>query len=167
MPVVAILAFFLGASPQIEVGGALLLEAWDFNATTETLTGIVVGADHPVWRGVAVRGEVMALHVAQATRDAWLRGFTLGSRMRWGGSRLQPFVDVAVGLSHATAPVPPGGTQVNYLAVIGAGVERHVGAVVLAVTGRWLHASNNGREGRHRNPDIQTLGALVSIGWKP
>jgi hypothetical protein len=75
-------------------------------------------------------------------------------------------VDVAVGVSQSTKDVPPGGTRFNYLALIGAGAERRLGPVNLGVTGRWTHVSNNGREGRHRNPDIQSLGALVSIGWE-
>jgi hypothetical protein len=39
---------------------------------------------------------------------------------------------------------------------------------VHAVAGfRWIHLSNNGREGHDRNPDIQALGgyAAVSVGF--
>jgi hypothetical protein len=104
--------------------------------------------------------------VNQEADDAWLRGFTVGTRLRWGQASVRPVVDVAVGLSDTTRPVPPGGTAFNYLAIIGAGVEVPLRAVVVSVTGRWLHASNNGREGRHNNPDIQSLGAVVSVGWE-
>jgi hypothetical protein len=86
--------------------------------------------------------------------------------MRWGQPGFRPVVDVAVGLSSATRPVPPGGTASNYLATIGAGVEVPVRPAVVTVTARWLHASNNGREGRGRNPDLQSLGAIVSVGWE-
>ena len=106
------------------------------------------------------------LRVTQEVEDAWLGGFTLGTRTRLGTGTTRPLVDVAVGLSRSTAAVPPNGTRFNYLAVIGAGVERRSGKMTLSVTGRWLHASNNGREGRHLNPDIQSLGALVSVGWE-
>ena len=47
-----------------------------------------------------------------------------------------------------------------------AGVEMPVRLAIVTVTARWLHASNNGRESRQRNPDIQSLGAVVSVGWE-
>jgi hypothetical protein len=75
-------------------------------------------------------------------------------------------LDIAVGMSNASRAIPPGGTPFNFLALVGAGIERRIGPTRVAVTGRWLHASNNGREGRHLNPDIQSLGALVSVGWE-
>jgi hypothetical protein len=149
-----------------DVGLAVLPEAWDVNEARETLTGLTAGVDRRVWKAVALRGEVMALRVLQAGDDAWLRGFSIGTRTRWGGPAVRRFVDVAVGLSDATQPVPPRGTRFNYLAAVGVGVEVPWGAAVVSVTGRWLHASNNGREGRHLNPDIQSLGAIVGVGWK-
>ena len=139
-------------------------EAWDFNESTESLAGGVAGVDRRVWRGLSLRGELLALRVMQEGDDAWLRGFTVGARQRWGQGSIRPLLDLAVGLSRATRPVPPRGTTFNYLAVIGTGVEVPFRAVVVSVTGRWLHASNNGREGRHRNPDTQAIGAVVSVG---
>jgi hypothetical protein len=166
MPAAGILALFLSTPIQIDLGWALMAEAWDGNASHETLSGVVIAIDRPVWRGVAVRGEATVLRVWQQGDDAWLGGFTVGTRFRLHSGRTRPFIDVAVGLSQSSAPVPPAGTVFNYLAVIGAGVERRVGPAVVGVTGRWFHASNNGREGRHRNPDIQSLGAILSVGWE-
>jgi hypothetical protein len=123
----------------------------------------VAGVDRRVWKGLAIRGELLALRVMQE-EDAWLRGFTVGTRVRGGHGRVRPVADVAVGLSSATRPVPSGGTAFNYLAVIGAGIEMPLRPAVVTVTGRWLHASNNGREGRHRTPDIHSLGAVISVG---
>jgi hypothetical protein len=151
---------------RIDVGVAGLREAWDFNESTESLAGVVAGVDRRVWRWVAVRGELLALRVFQDDEGSWLRGFTVGTRMRWGQASLRPVVDVAVGLSNATQPVPARGTRFNYLAAAGVGVELPLRRALLTVTGRWLHASNNGREGRHRNPDIQSLGGVVSVGWE-
>jgi Lipid A 3-O-deacylase (PagL) len=144
----------------------MLWEAWDFNDSTEHLGGLVAGVDRRVWRGLFIRGEVLALRAMQHGDDSWVGGFTVGTRMRWGRGGLRPVVDVAVGSSSATRPVPPGGTAFNYLAAIGAGVEMPVGPSIVIVTARWLHASNNGREGRQRNPDLQSLGAVVSVGWE-
>lgn len=108
----------------------------------------------------------MALRVTQRTAPAWLRGVLVGTRVRWGRGAAQPFIDVGVGLSDATQPVPPGGTRFNYLAVIGAGVAVPRRGATWSAGGRWWHASNNGREGRSRNPDIQALGLMVGVGWE-
>ena len=151
---------------RIDAGVAVLSEAWDFNEATESFAGLIVGADRRVWKGLSLRGELLMLSVTQQPDHAWLRGVTVGTRMRWGQAHVRPVVDAGVGLSDSTRPVPTGGTAFNYLAVIGAGVEAPLGAVIVAVTGRWLHASNNGREGRHNNPDVQSLGAVVSVGWE-
>jgi hypothetical protein len=151
---------------RIDAGLAVMREAWDFNESTESLAGFVGGMERRVWRGLSLRGELLALRVMQAADDAWLRGFTVGARQRWGQGRIRPLLDAAVGLSSATRPVPPRGTTFNYLAVIGAGVEAPFRSAVVFVTGRWLHASNNGRAGRQRNPDTQALGAVVSVGWE-
>jgi hypothetical protein len=151
---------------RVDVGVTGLREAWDLNESTESLAGVVAGVDRRVWRGAAVRGELLALRVIQDPEGTWLRGFTVGTRMRWGQGSLRPLVDLAVGLSSATQPVPARGTTFNYLAAVGAGVELPLRRARLTVTARWLHASNNGREGRHRNPDIQSLGGVVSVGWE-
>jgi hypothetical protein len=150
---------------HVDVSATFLPEVWDINESRESLAGLAAGIDRRVWRGVAVRGEILALRVFQRPEHAWLGGFTLGTRMRWETRRTRPFVDVGVGLSNSTVPVPSRGTRFNYLALVGAGVELPAGPALISVTGRWLHASNNGRAGRHLNPDIQALGALVGVGW--
>jgi hypothetical protein len=146
------------------VGASALAESWDYNESREVLAGLVFGVDRQVWRAVAVRVEGLALHVAQDTADAWLRGFTIGGRARWSRSFGHPFVDLAVGLSHATRDIPARGSASNFLIVSGGGVEIPVGDLSLELAARWLHVSNNGRAGRHRNPDIQALGAVLAIG---
>lgn len=151
---------------RVDVGVAALGEAWDVNESTDSLAGLVVGADRRAWRGWSIRGELLILRVLQQPDAAWLGGLTVGTRMRWGQANVRPVADVAVGLSSATRPVPQRGTTFNYLAVIGAGAEVPLRSLILTVTGRWIHASNNGREGRHRNPDIQALGAVVGVGWE-
>ena len=150
----------------IDLSGAVLIEAWDYNAARESLAGGFVGVDRHVWGPLAARGEGLWLRVAQQGEDAWLRGFTIGSRARWRHSSAVPFLDIGVGLSSATARVPIHGTTFNYLATLGGGVEIPVRGIELAVGARWLHVSNNGREGRARNPDIQSIGVLVGVGWK-
>jgi hypothetical protein len=175
----AIVAFLLGVSLEaraqshaslspwhVDVATTVFREAWDRNDSTEWLSGAILGVDRRIWRGLAVRTEALALRVFQHAEDAWLRGLTLGTRARWRRGSTSPVIDVAVGISDATQAVPPRGTSFNYLAAIGGGIEVPLRRMRLAVTGRWLHASNNGREGRHRNPDIQSLGLIVGVGWE-
>jgi hypothetical protein len=50
--------------------------------------------------------------------------------------------------------------------VIGSGIETQMRGALVTVTGRWLHASNNGREGRGRNPDVQALGVVIGVALK-
>jgi hypothetical protein len=150
---------------HFDTSAAVFGEAWDRNEASESLAGLVVGADRHLWRWFTFRGEAVLLRVWQRDEDAWLRGFTIGTRARGTQPGLRPLVDIAVGLSDATRPVPIRGTEFNYLAQIGAGAEIPMGRVLLIVTGRWFHISNSGREGRHLNPDIQAIGALVGVGW--
>jgi hypothetical protein len=151
---------------RVDAAVMALPEAWDYNEARESLMGAGIGIDRHVWGPLAARGEGVVLRVAQNGDDGWLRGVTLGMRARWSRARSSPFLDVAVGPSTATVAIPIRGTTFNYLAVVGAGIEFPLRGIQMAVSARWLHISNNGREGRHRNPDIQTLGAVVGVGWK-
>lgn len=149
-----------------DLSTTILIEAWDRNEGREQLAGAAAGVDRRVWRSVAVRAEALALRVWQAGPDAWAGGVLVGPRLRWMAPSPRPYVDVAVGWASASVPVPPRGTRGNYLAAIGSGVELPAGSVRLNLGVRWLHLSNNGREGRHRNPDIQSLGVVFGVGWE-
>jgi Lipid A 3-O-deacylase (PagL). len=156
------------ASPwHVDVGGTALVEAWDLNESGEALAGVVVGGDRRIWRGLAIRSEGHLTHVEQEGPDAWLHGITIGARGRWERTFGRPFVDLAFGWANASHETPPRGTTSNYLIVSGGGIELPAGAVSLELGARWFHVSNNGREGAHHNPDIQSLGIVVAIGWRP
>ncbi len=148
------------------MGATALVEAWDLNASRESLAGLVVGIDRRVWRAVALRTEGLVLRVTQSGRDAWLGGFTLGARMRRSMGLGRLVVDIGVGHSWATVETPPGATASNYLATAGGGFEIPLKPALLELGARWFHISNNGREGRHRNPDIQAIGLVLAIGWE-
>jgi hypothetical protein len=151
---------------HVDVVGTALFEAWDYNQSRELLGGISVGAERRVWKALQLRTEGLILRVNQEGPDAWLRGLIVGARGRWQASHVNPFVDVAVGVSSATTRVPARGTAFNYLVVVGGGIRIPVrNRMSLDLGGRWLHLSNNGREGDHRNPDIQALGPFLAIGW--
>ena len=154
------------SSWQVDIAGAALVEAWEFNESKESLAGLVLGAEGRLWKGLRVRFEGVLLHVNQVGTDGWLRGLTIGTRTRWDAPRIKPFVDVAVGASEATVDIPARGTRMNFLALAGLGIHVPIQKrLTLDIGGRWFHVSNNGREGRHRNPDIQSLGAVIAIGW--
>ena len=133
-----------------------LVEAWDYNEAKESLLGAAWGVDTSLWRAMRLRLEGQLLRVQQEGPDALLYGVTVGTRAQWRG---MPFVELAGGVSNATRRIPPRGTTVNLLIL--AGGDR----LSLDLAARWFHVSNNGREGRHRNPDIQALGTSIAIGW--
>jgi Lipid A 3-O-deacylase (PagL) len=170
----AVAIVLLGAAPAsaqsrawtADVTAASYVEAWDFNDSTEHLTGVHAGLDRRIWREIAVRGEALFLHVHQRGEDAWVSGGMLLMRVRRGIRPGKFFAELGAGLAWATEPVPPNGTERNYVLLAGAGVEVPLSQMHLAVGARWLHFSNNGREGRARNPDIQSLGAFAGVGWR-
>ena len=152
---------------HVDVGAIILVEAWDLNANREALAGAAAGVERRVWRTLRLRVDGWLLRGFQEGDDAWTAGFTLGPRWRWGTGSVRPFAELGVGLSQSTEPIPPGGTRFNYVAQAGGGIQVNVGDTQLDVGARWLHLSNNGREGRDRNPDNQALGTVVAIGWSP
>ena len=158
----------LAQSPEwtVDVTAASYVEAWDFNEHTEHLAGLHAGIDRPVWRQVAVRGELVLLRVFQEGDDTWVRGGALLMRVRRGLSHGQFVADIGAGLATGDVPVPPGGTKFNYVLLAGAGVEVPWSRLHVTAGARWLHLSNKGREGDSRNPDIQSVGGFAGIGWR-
>jgi hypothetical protein len=155
------------ASPwHVDTGGTALVEAWDLNESGESLAGVVIGGDRRIWKGLAIRSEGHLVHVEQEGPDAWLHGITIGTRGRWERPFGRAFVDLAFGWANASRETPPRGTTSNYLIISGGGIELPAGAVSLELGARWFHLSNNGREGARRNPDIQSLGMVIAIGWR-
>lgn len=154
------------AAWHADVSAGPFIEAWDRNQWREALVTAAIGLDRRVWRGLSVRIEGLGARVSQRGDDAWLAGFTVGSRLRGRPARCQPFGDLAVGLSKASTPTPPRGTSFNYLAVATGGVAVATGLGSVELGARWLHISNAGREGNGRNPDIQALGLTAGIGWR-
>jgi hypothetical protein len=152
----------------VELAGTTLGEAWNLNEGREWVAGGSAAAWWAVHPRVTLRLELQGLRVyQQPERDASVLGILPSLRVRfadrgpWAG-----FVELGPGLAWSTAAVPTRGTRFNYLALIGAGVARHLGRRTQAVVGfRWLHLSNAGREGLDHNPDIQALGPYAGIGY--
>ncbi len=150
----------------LDVTTASYAEGWELNESAEHFLGAQAGVDRRVWRGIAVRGEGLLLHVNQQGAEAWLRGVTLAMRARARARRALAAVDIGGGVSNATTPVPATGTSFNYLILLGAALEVPLARAYLSVGVRWFHVSNAGREGRLRNPDVQSLGGFAGVGWK-
>jgi hypothetical protein len=148
----------------VDVTPASYVEAWDLNDEREALSGVQSGIDRLLWRGLAISCEAVLLHVRQADGNTWLRGATVGMRARREVGKVRLFLDLGGGRSSAPHRVPPSGTRSNYILLLGGGVEIPRSLSTIVAGARWFHVSNNGSEGRHRNPDIQALGGFVGIG---
>jgi hypothetical protein len=150
----------------VEFGLGLLGEAWNLNERREWLAdGSLV-----IWwafaNGAALVIEFHAIRVFQrSSRNAFVNGLT--PILRWRLRHAEPwsvFVEFGPGISWSDTVVPPRGTRFNYLIQAGTGLTRRLGRQMHAVVGlRWLHVSNNSREGRDRNPDIEALGGYAGL----
>ena len=149
---------------HVDVGGAALVEAWDLNDHREWLTGVTAGMENRLWRTLRLRLEGWFIRSLQEGADGWVAGFDIGPRWRWGTGRARPFADLSVGLSTPRGAARRHSFQLRR----SSGRWTAGGPGRTGKTRRWrgrLHLSNNGREGRQRNPDIQSLGAVVAVGW--
>lgn len=153
----------------VEFGLGLLGEAWNLNRGREWLADGTLS----VWWAFVNRASLVAqVHATrvfqQPNRDAFVTGFTPLVRFQLLDKEyLDLFTEIGVGASWSDTVVPPRGTRFNYVGLAGLGVSRRLGRQTHAIVGfRWLHLSNNGREGRDRNPDIQAIGGYgaVTIG---
>jgi hypothetical protein len=152
----------------IEATAVVLIEAWDLNVERERLSGGSFRVHRFFHPSVSLGLEAMVLHVAQRLDDAVLGGAAVMPRWHaWSGTRATLFVEGGLGVSYSSTFVPEGGTRFNYLVIGGAGITRHMtGRVHLVAGGRWLHISNASLAGRHRNPDIESLGGYVGVRFE-
>ena len=68
------------------------------------------------------------------------------------------------GVSWSDLETPPRGTRFNYLFQSGVGAMRRMArSQQLVLAYRFLHLSNNHREGREHNPDLEMMG--IYLGW--
>jgi lipid A 3-O-deacylase PagL len=149
----------------LQLAGHAAIETWNYNVSHEDLWGVVPGFTYGLGKGVVFAATVPLYFVSQRGNDAWLVGGTFGFRGRiYRRARTSLFWEFDVGLSQADTYTPPGGTRFNYLALGGAGATvRLRPGTHLAATMRWIHVSNNGLAGRHRNPDIEAVGPQIGV----
>lgn len=156
---------FARHATSIELSTAVMQEAWNYNEAHEWL---FEGSGSMWWafkKGFAVGIEWQHVRVFQRTPDAWVQGFSPLFRWRYvERPTWNAFVEVGPGISWSDRATPPRGTLFNYLFQGEAGVMKQLTRSTHAVGAfRFLHLSNNGREGLDRNPDIEALGLRAGI----
>jgi hypothetical protein len=150
----------------LEFGGMLVAEAWNLNGPREWIGGGAAAVSWSFVNRAALLVEFEAVRVFQRTpRVAHVQG--MATLVRWQVRAREPsrvFLELGPGISWSDTTVPPRGTRFNYLIVAGGGLLRRIGAQTHAVVAaRWWHLSNNSREGRSRNPDIEGIGGYAGL----
>lgn len=157
-------AFDRGAvSVEFALGG--LVEAWNLNREREWLLDATGSFWWAFAENCALGAEFRHTRIYQETPNAFLQGFSPLFRWRYlNRDRWEMFLEVGPGISWSDIETPPVGTKFNYLFQGSTGVLRRVGRNIHALAAfRFLHISNNGREGKPRNPDIEALGGFGGI----
>ena len=156
---------FARGSWSLEVASHAAFETWNYNISHEEMYGGVAGMSYGLRDGLALTLSAPLYYVAQRGIDGWLLGATFGVRGRvYRRGSTSVFLGFEVGGSEADTLVPPRGTRFNYLARGSAGVTFRVRPRVhLLAALKWVHVSNNGIAGRHRNPDIEAVGPQFGV----
>lgn len=156
---------FARRSWSLELSTHVAFEAWNYNISHEEMYAIRAGLTYGLREGLALTAAGPLYYVDQRGVDAWLLGATAGLRGRFlRRGRTTAFWELEVGVSEADTFTPPRGTRFNYLVLGGAGATIRVRRelhLLAAVT--WVHVSNNGLAGRHRNPDIEAVGPRLGL----
>ena len=150
---------------HLDLGGHAAFETWNYNTSREEMTGLRAGLTYGLGNGIVLVAGAPLYHVAQRGVNGYLFGVTAGIRGRvYRRGRVSVFLEAEVGVSESDTYVPPRGTRFNYLALgsAGATVRLRRGMHLLAGL-KWIHVSNNGLAGRHRNPDIEAIGPYASL----
>lgn len=158
---------FTRGTVAVEFGFSPMTEAWNLNERHETLVEGTAAMWGAIGRSVCLGVEFSHLRVYQQIPDAFVQG--LSPLVRWrfvDRERWEMFLEIGPGISWSDLPAPQRGTKFNYLFQTSAGVVRRVAGNAHAVIGfRFLHLSNNGREGRERNPDLEMLGPFAGFSF--
>ena len=156
---------FGNGSWQLELTGHAAFETWNYNISHEEMYGSFAGFSYGLCEGLAFTVSAPLYYTDQRGIDGWLLGATFGVRGRvYRRSAMSVFLGFEVGLSEADTFVPPRGTRFNYLALGSGGVTVRVRPRLhLLAAIKWVHVSNNGLAGRHRNPDIEAVGPQLGV----
>lgn len=155
---------FNKGSVGIELGVAPMAEIWNINEEHEAVIEGTTGFWGAVHDRIAVGVEFHHLWVVQDAPGAFVQGvsplvrFQLTKHRRWNW-----YADTGCGVSWSDLTTPVRGTKFNYLFQAGTGVMRRLNANGhLLVAYRFFHLSNNGREGKDHNPDLEMMGPYLA-----
>jgi lipid A 3-O-deacylase PagL len=150
----------------VELDAGAMREMWSVNESREHLAGGTLAIWWAFKDGATLVAAFDATMVFQATpRRAFVNG--LSPILRWrlvDRPSWSLFGEIGGGISWSDTSVPPRGTRLNYLGQIGGGIMRPLSThahFIAAVRG--THISNNDRDGRRHNPDIEALGGYAGI----
>lgn len=151
----------------VEFGFSPMVESWNLNGRRESLVEGTAALWGAVRDGLGLGVEFCHLRVFQRTPGAFVQGFSPLVRWRFAGREAwSAFVETGPGISWSDLPTPPNGTKFNYLYQASAGMMRRIGSNGHAVFGaRFLHLSNNHREGRDHNPDLEMVGPFAALSF--
>ena len=149
----------------IEGAVAPLIEIWNLNGHREPMVEVSASFWGAVSNHVTLGVEFHHSFVIQHTPGAFVQGISPLVRWRFvDGTAWDWFVQAGPGASWSDLDTPPRGTRFNYLFQAGAGaMKRMARSQHLVLAYRFLHLSNNHREGRERNPDLEMMG--IYAGW--
>ena len=156
---------FKKGSVGIEIGASPMIEIWNINEEHEQVFEGTAAFWGAIKDRIAVGIEFHHAFVVQDAPGAFVQGlspmirFKLTDRPKWNW-----YAETGPGVSWSDLTTPVRGTKFNYLFQAGTGFMRRVGPssnVLLAY--RFFHLSNNGREGKDHNPDLEMMGGYV--GW--
>ena len=149
----------------IEGSVAPLIEIWNLNGHREPMIEMNASFWGAVSDRVSLGIEFRHAFVIQHTPGSFVQGISPLFRWRFADKPAWDwFVEAGPGVSWSDLETPPRGTRFNYLFQAGAGAMRRMaGSQHLVIAYRFLHLSNNHREGRDKNPDLEMMG--VYLGW--
>jgi hypothetical protein len=147
---------------------ALTLEAdyaHNFNITHARLESGSVGIGYYLQDNFALGVEFAGFAVQQNGPDSIVSEGAIRLRNHlFNSGRFSLYMDVAGGVSYATARTPAAGTNFNFTIQTGPGVMWQLADHVHLMGGvRYWHLSNARLEGPLRNPSINALEAYVGV----
>lgn len=142
-----------------------MAEAWNLNERREEVIEGTASFWGAIGSRVALGVEFHHAWVLQHVPGAFVQGVSplirikLTNRPRWNW-----YAETGPGVSWSDLTTPIRGTKFNYLFQAGTGAIRRMSPTShLLVAYRFFHLSNNGREGKDHNPDLEMMGPYV--GW--
>ena len=156
---------FRKGSVGVEIGASPMIEIWNINEEHEQVIEGTAAFWGAIRDRIAIGIEFHHAWVIQEATGAFVQGVSPMVRIkRTDRPGWNWYADTGPGVSWSDLTTPVRGTKFNYLFQAGTGFMKRVGTnshVLIAY--RFFHLSNNVREGRDHDPDLEMMGGYV--GW--